>query len=508
MTTEPIRNFPESKLASKKVQTRAGLESSSPCLHPIRYGIGCDVHKDKITVCVKAQLQDASLLEIRTHTFTATPKGLAELTQFVRKYQPIAHFLMECTGIYHLPLYFHLCSAFPELKDRIIAMNPLMVNRKLTEFGNKHDKADARGMATLTFYDGLLKSSYIGTPEFLALRDLMRAYHRNRSQTTRLKNRIHRLLCTCNQKFPFNLNQEWCIAVLTTYVSADISLKEAVLRTIDRLKTQHQATGIIEKHLPEIEPYEMIHLPEDTRFHLCLLLQQFHYEDMIGAVTLERVEKSILNDPTFKWAYENLLSIPGCGSVTALSVLTELGDYNRFKSWREMAKFAGVVPNIDESAGIRHKGHINRQTNRNLRFAMCQAATVLLNCNDDSTDLTEFAFRQIHLKKLPFKKAMIKVAQKLIRVIFHILVLKIPYCATYEKQIRDAEKRARIFARKQSYLESMRTRALKRDIQTFLVSNSELLSAKSRYHLVHGFTTLLDRVKRLNPSSSPKGQEE
>ena len=83
---------------------------------------------------------------------------------------------MECTGVYHLALYYALKSAFPDATNRIIAMNPLMVNHRLAEFGNKHDKADAQGMATLTFYDGLIKPSYIGDRSFMELRDLTRAY--------------------------------------------------------------------------------------------------------------------------------------------------------------------------------------------------------------------------------------------------------------------------------------------------------------------------------------------
>ncbi|MHA1745881.1 MAG: hypothetical protein ACTSWW_07765, partial [Promethearchaeota archaeon] len=44
---------------------------------------------------------------------------------------------------------------------------------------------------------------------------------------------------------------------------------------------------------------------------------------------------------------------------------------------------------------------------------------------------------------------------------------------------------------KGSLLESSQTRGLRRNIQDFLVSNSELLNATSRYHLVNGFERLI-----------------
>jgi hypothetical protein len=110
--------------------------SEQSALRIIRYGIGLDVYKDSAAVCVRAQLDTSLLIDIRRHVFSITPRGLRDLVAFLDRFHPVSHYLMECTGVYHLPIYYALQRAFPNEIDRIIAMNPLMVKRRLTDFGN------------------------------------------------------------------------------------------------------------------------------------------------------------------------------------------------------------------------------------------------------------------------------------------------------------------------------------------------------------------------------------
>ncbi len=151
----------------------------------MRYGIGFDVHKGSITCCIKAQLDTAEIITIHTQTFLADPTGLEALIKYLGKYTPVAHYLMECTGVYHLPLYFALQAAFPDQSRRIVAMNPLLIQRHGIMLGSKTDPIIARDMATLALYDGFIQPSYIGTTKFHELRDMIRSYHNMRGQLTR-----------------------------------------------------------------------------------------------------------------------------------------------------------------------------------------------------------------------------------------------------------------------------------------------------------------------------------
>ncbi len=60
-------------------------------------------------------------------------------------------------------------------------------------------------------------------------------------------------------------------------------------------------------------------------------------------------------DELLKEVYEHsedawlLATIPGVGPITALTILAEIGDINRFGSAKKLASFAGLVPSTSQS---------------------------------------------------------------------------------------------------------------------------------------------------------------
>ena len=49
----------------------------------IQYGVGFDVHRDTIAVCVAAQLATGDIIEVKNHEYGATPKSIEEIISFV-----------------------------------------------------------------------------------------------------------------------------------------------------------------------------------------------------------------------------------------------------------------------------------------------------------------------------------------------------------------------------------------------------------------------------------------
>jgi len=69
-----------------------------------------------------------------------------------------------------------------------------------------------------------------------------------------------------------------------------------------------------------------------------------------------------------------LESIPMVGPVTIDAVLSELGDWRRFRSQKAVAAFAGLDPGMRSSADQRYDLHITKEGSRLLRWALIQAA--------------------------------------------------------------------------------------------------------------------------------------
>ncbi len=474
----------------------------------IRHGIGLDIHKDSVVVCVSGQLPNAEIIERKHHSFKNDPVGLEEMCHFLQNFTVNPTFLMECTGVYHIPVYHALCEHFPQYKKQIIAMNPLLVHNRITDLGNKNDRADARLMSSLAFYSMVLRPSYIGSPYFFMLRDLVRSYHKNLSQINRLKNRIHRILHLANQKFPFELSTEWSLHLLDHYISKPCSLEEAFNQNLDELKAIGKGK-ILARHEEEMLRNGSVILTDEQRFSLQMdLLRLFNIQEA-GTVFLTRAESLVLKDPELQKYYKRFFQIPGFGAITALTMITEIGDYTRFNTSKAFVKFCGVIPTIEQSGDIKAKGHINRFTNKYLRYVLTQAGGILISRKNRTTDLGEYAYRQRYIRNLPFKKAMLKVAQKMARTVYGILTENRQYNPTLEITKKAEIRIKKRLAKNNTLLISSQTKALRRNIQNFLVSHSEYLNRTSKYHLTLGFKQLIKKAEHmdrehLNPKTDLK----
>jgi len=459
----------------------------------VAQGIGFDIHKASIAVCVSAQLNNGQIIVQKEHIFRHDPIGLEEMCHFLLNYQINPTYLMECTGVYHISVFRKLNQEFPNFASRIIAMNPLLVHNRIADLGNKNDRADARSLSSLAFYHQILQPSYVGNEEFFSLRDLIRTYHKNNSRVNRHRNRIHRQLHVVNQKFPFELSNEWALLLLDRYISQEWTLEAAYLNLLEDLEKANKGK-VLKRFQEEITRNADIVLTEAQRFLLQYDLMELLSVLEANALLLTRAENRVIKDTLLKRNYQKLLQIPGFGPITVLTILTEIGDYTRFKSIDAFVKFCGVIPTIDHSGEHQKRGHINRFTNKHLRYVLSQAAGRVINRKARDSDLGDYAYKQRYIKKKPYKKACISVANKMARTMFHVLTNLYHYDPTFDLTQKKRKRIKKKLDQNKSVLDSHYTRALRRDIQTFLVSHSELLNSTSRYHLVAGFQRLIRKA--------------
>lgn len=84
----------------------------------------------------------------------------------------------------------------------------------------------------------------------------------------------------------------------------------------------------------------------------------------------EQVEKMVASHPQAKL----LTSIPGISYVSALTIIAEIGDINRFPSAKQLMGYAGLVPSTYSSGDTTRHGRITKTGNKWLRYIMTETA--------------------------------------------------------------------------------------------------------------------------------------
>jgi transposase len=100
---------------------------------------------------------------------------------------------------------------------------------------------------------------------------------------------------------------------------------------------------------------------------LIALIEDFDRE--IQTTTEEIEQRAKLDDRV-----EVLTQIRGVGRYTAMLIIAEVGDVERFPSARHLCAWAGLTPTVRSSDGKARLGHISRQGSPALRWALVEAA--------------------------------------------------------------------------------------------------------------------------------------
>lgn len=98
--------------------------------------------------------------------------------------------------------------------------------------------------------------------------------------------------------------------------------------------------------------------------------------------TEELIRNHIDNHPTLKQQSELLDSIPGVGATTAALLLAEIVDMTQYRSARQVAAYAGLVPRERRSgSSVRGRPRLSKIGNARLRKALYFPAITALRCS-------------------------------------------------------------------------------------------------------------------------------
>lgn len=369
-------------------------------LQPLSTGCGLDMHARSIEACVMRKGQKA---EIRR--YGTTTRELRGLLKWIVG-GGVQGVVIESTGIYWYSMYYLLTEA----GIKVTLVNPARVKQIP---GKKTDTADCKWLCKLLM-NGLVAGSFIPEGPQRQLRELTRMQFKYVNLSSQVELRILKVLERANIKIRSvmsNITTKSGQAIVGALAEGETDVN--VLASLCK--------GKLRKKIESMKEALDGLLTEHDRYQLRILIKdQNHY-----ASQLDEIEKStgqiVANH--FTETVQIIDSVYGIGTRTATGIVAEIGSsMEQFETADKLTSWGGLAPGNKESAGKKRKVKtING--NRYLKPMLLQAAWTAVRAKNT------YWSAHFHLltKRLPPKKAIIAIARKMLKMIYHLVQKKIKY---------------------------------------------------------------------------------
>lgn len=136
------------------------------------------------------------------------------------------------------------------------------------------------------------------------------------------------------------------------------------------------------------------------------------------ALKIVRQNEALAND------YATLEGIFGVGKITALVVLSELGDLRRFHSAKQLACYCGMTPRIEQSGRHEKRPRLSKVGNPDVRRALYMAALATIRHN--KTAIAE-AYEKLVERGMAKRNALVRVMRKILDQMYFLIKTGRPY---------------------------------------------------------------------------------
>ena len=322
--------------------------------------VGADLHKKTITLCVMVIVRGKRQVHKRQRFACSDTAAIAAWFKQLGKYRMV----VEATASYEW-----FVKLVEPTAERIVLAHPKKL-RVIAESKRKSDKIDAFVLAEFLALD-MIPEAWRPTPRVREHRTLVRHRVFVQRRITSVKNKLRRILADHN---------------------ADI------------------------KHLFSAEGYE--HLaqtalsPAERLVAQALQAELAQHKQRLAAADRALKEFAAQAPVAEREARAVLATMPGVGPVTIDVMLSELGDFRRFRSQSDVASYAGLIPGFRESDGKKKILAITKEGSRLLRWAMIELAWRLVSKTR--------RWARVHERisaKAGAKKAIVAVARRVLCVL-------------------------------------------------------------------------------------------
>lgn len=400
--------------------------------------VAIDIAKDHHEVLVERLSPPTRRRRFRIANALADFTRLAE---YLRRLAAPVLIGFEATGDFHRPLVYFLHRQGFQL--RLISTLALARTREaMHNSWDKNDPKDAQVILHLlktglsqTWYDPLVN----GTND---AQELAKTHHQVTLSKTRLWHRLRShylpLYFPEIERFVRSDNSDWLIGLLLRFPTP------AAITSLSPEEFVAEAWALIGRKVRKGILLADIHATAQQSIALPVPLEssavamfRLVLEEYLGLCrlrdTIVRQAQAALIDHADS---RRLMTVPGIGPITALTILAEAGDLRRFAHHRQFLKFCGLDLSTQQSGRFRGLSRLSKRGNARLRTVFWLAAKTAVRLRENS--LCRKFDRYVRANPLDpdlRRKGYTAVAAKLARIVYGLVKSEADYRPFFEEAI-------------------------------------------------------------------------
>ncbi|HEX8947661.1 MAG TPA: IS110 family transposase [Dissulfurispiraceae bacterium] len=286
--------------------------------------VGLDVHKETIVVAIaKAGRGEA----VHYGEITNTPEAIQKVVRKISAQGERVLFVYEAG-----PCGYGIYRQLRDLGYECMVVAPSLIPKKAGD-RIKTDQRDALTLARLS-RAGELTGIWVPDTEQEAVRDLTRAREDMKTIERHARQRLGAFLLRHGRRYPGK--SAWTLAHF---------------RWLEGLCFEHPSQQIVFQ--------EYVDTVKHAQRRVTALEQQMHI--ILEQWSLGKVATA-------------LMALRGVNTVTAMTILAELGDISRFESPRQLMAYLGLVPSEHSSGQKQKRGGITKSGNGHVRRVLVEAS--------------------------------------------------------------------------------------------------------------------------------------
>ncbi len=268
-----------------------------------------------------------------------------------------ARIFLESTGVYHFPLFRYLSNK----GFNVFVINPIITNNStnLNIRQVHNDKFDSKKLALIALKPDL-KISVMPSDFVLNIRNLVREYYRLTDQRSAYVNKLTAVLKVSFPEYVSvfsKITTKTSLALLDKYPSPDTLLSASKSDVIELIrKTARFGEVYAEKQYDKLITaaksakvfgYSLPSDAERIRMDISIIRT---YDD--SAEKIMQSVKTIIKDhpdELFIKQIKLLETIKGCGFLSAVTLMCEIGDFSVFSSPKKLYAYLGLDPAVKQS---------------------------------------------------------------------------------------------------------------------------------------------------------------